>query len=64
MASATCIASSRVGTSTSPRVRAPAAPAPALVQQLDHRQRERGRLARAGRRLRDQVIPSLKGSVV
>ncbi len=53
-ASATCIASSRVGTSTS-AARLAAARLASRRQAIEQRQRERGGLARAGRGLAEQV---------
>ena len=55
-ASATCIASSRVGTSTRP-AGVPARGVAGLVDPLQHRQRERRGLAGAGRGLPEQVAP-------
>ena len=55
-ASATCIASSRVGTSTS-AVGAAAILGAELRDTVQHRQRERGGLSRAGGRLREQIAP-------
>ena len=52
IASDTCIASSRVGTSTS--AEAVGRPRP-IVQRVEQRQGERRRLAGAGRRLADEV---------